>query len=233
MKINLYTQTGDKNGTLELPKEIFEVPFNKDLIHQALVRQLANGRVAIAHTKSKGEVRGGGKKPLAQKHTGNARQGSIRNPHMKGGGVAFGPRKIRNFELMMPKNQRRKALFSALSVKAKSNEIMALEGYATDKPKTKEFAALLKKLPIEQDVLIVLPGKNENVQKATANLANAKTIIAGYINIQDLQKYQKVLLFKDAIKKLEETFLGNKRAQGASAQRSKKSSSASFEAERA
>lgn len=207
MKIDLYTQTGEKNGTLELPKEIFEIPFNKDLIHQALVRQLANGRVAIAHTKSKGEVRGGGRKPLAQKHTGNARQGSIRNPHMKGGGVAFGPRNVRNFELMMPKNQRRKALFSALSAKAKANEIMALEGYETKAPKTKEFAALLKKLPIEQDVLIVLPGKNVNIQKATANLANAKTICAGYINIQDLQKYQKVLLFKDSVEKLKETFL--------------------------
>ncbi|MCX6735365.1 MAG: 50S ribosomal protein L4 [Candidatus Peregrinibacteria bacterium] len=211
MKIDLYTQAGEKNGTLELPKEIFEVPFNKDLIHQALVRQLANGRVAIAHAKSKGEVRGGGRKPLAQKHTGNARQGSIRNPHMKGGGVAFGPRNVRNFELMMPKNQRRKALFSALSAKAKANEVMALEGYETKAPKTKEFAALLKKLPIEQDVLIVLPAKNVNIQKATANLANAKTICAGYINIQDLQKYQKVLIFKDAVAKLKEVFLGAKK----------------------
>ena len=207
MKVDLYTQKGEKNGTLELPKEMFEVPFNKDLIHQALVRQLANGRVAIAHAKSKGEIRGGGRKPLPQKSTGNARQGSIRNPHMRGGGVAFGPRNVRNFSLMMPKNQRRKALFSALSVKAKENEIIALEGYTTDKPKTKEFADLLKKLPIDQDVLIVLPAKDANIQKATANLANAKTIIAGYINIQDLQKYQKVLLFKDAVAKLKETFL--------------------------
>lgn len=207
MKIDLYSQSGTKNGTLDLPKEIFEVPFNKDLIHQALVRQLANGRVAIAHARSKGEISGGGKKPYAQKGTGRARQGSIRNPHMRGGGVAFGPRNVRNFELMMPKNQRRKALFSALSVKAKNNEIIGLESYETAKPSTGEFAKLLKKLPIEQDVLIVIPEKNANIQKSTNNLANAKTVIAGYINIQDLQKYQKVLLFKEAVSKLKETYI--------------------------
>lgn len=208
MKIDLYTQKGDKNGTLDLPKEIFEVPFNKDLIHQALVRQLANGRVAIAHAKSKGEIRGGGRKPYAQKGTGRARQGSTRNPHMRGGGVAFGPRNVRNFELMMPKNQRRKALLSALSVKAKNNQIIGLEGYEADKPKTSEFAKLLKKLPVEQDVLILIAAKNVNLQKSTKNLSNAKTIIASYINIQDLQKYQKVLLFKDAIALLKDTFVG-------------------------
>lgn len=207
MKIDLYTQKGEKSGTLELPKEIFEVPFNKDLVHQALVRQLANGRVAIAHAKSKGEISGGGRKPYAQKGTGRARQGSIRNPHMRGGGVAFGPRNVRNFELMMPKNQRRKALFSALSIKAKNKEIIGLEGYEAVKPKTKDFAALLKKLPIEQDVLVVIPEKNSNFQKSTRNLANAKTVLAGYINIQDLQKYQKVLLFKEAVEKLKETFI--------------------------
>ncbi len=210
MKIDLYNQAGTKSGTLELPKEIFEVPFNKDLIHQALVRQLANGRIAIAHAKSKGEIRGGGRKPYAQKGTGRARQGSIRNPHMRGGGVAFGPRNVRNFELMMPKAQRRKALLSALSVKAKNNQIIGLESYETDKPKTGEFAKLLKKLPIEQDVLIVIPKKNVIIQKSTNNLANAKMVLAGYINIQDLQKYQKVLLFKDSVAKLQETFIRKK-----------------------
>lgn len=207
MKIDLYNQSGIKNGTLDLPKEIFEVPFNKDLVHQALVRQLSNGRIAIAHSKSKGEIRGGGRKPYAQKGTGRARQGSTRNPHMRGGGVAFGPRNVRNYELMMPKSQRRKALFSALSVKAKNKEVMGLEGYETDKPNAKAFAALLKKLPIEQDVLIVLPEKNVNIQKSAANLANAKTVLAGYINIQDLQKYQKVLIFKDAVEKMKDIFI--------------------------
>ena len=210
MKVDLYTQTGEKNGTLELPKEIFEIPFNKDLVHQALVRQLANNRAPIAFAKTKGEVRGGGKKPYAQKGTGRARQGSTRNPHMKGGGVAFGPRNVRNFEKLMPKRQRRKALFCALSEKARSNEIMALEGYETEKSKTKDFAALLKKLPIAQDVLIVIPEKNIILQKCTRNISNAKTIIANYLNIQDLQKFQKILLFKAAVAKMKEVFLTEK-----------------------
>lgn len=207
MKVDLYTQKGEKNGTLELPKEIFEIPFNKDLVHQALVRQLSNSRTVVAFTKTKGEVRGGGKKPYAQKGTGRARQGSTRNPHMKGGGVAFGPRNVRNFEKLMPKQQRRKALFCALSEKARNNEILALEGYETEKPKTKDFASLLKKLPIEQDVLIVIPEKNMTVQRSTRNIPHTKTIIANYLNIQDLQKYQKVLLFKEAVSKIKENFL--------------------------
>lgn len=207
MKVDLYSQKGEKNGTLELPKEIFEIPFNKDLVHQALVRQLSNSRTVVAFTKTKGEVRGGGKKPYAQKGTGRARQGSTRNPHMKGGGVAFGPRNVRNFEKLMPKQQRRKALFCALSEKARNNEILALEGYETEKPKTKDFASLLKKLPIEQDVLIVIPEKNMTVQRSTRNIPHTKTIIANYLNIQDLQKYQKVLLFKEAVSKIKENFL--------------------------
>jgi len=207
MKVDLYKQTGEKSGTLELPKEIFEVAFNEDLVHQALVRQLANRRVAIAHTKTRGNVRGGGRKPFAQKGTGNARQGSIRSPHLRGGGVVFGPTNERNFSKDMPKKQRRKALFCALSEKARSNEIMALEEYKTDKPKTKDFAAMLAKMPIEKDVLVVISGKDEGIQKSINNLAHAKAILAPYVNIQDLQRHQKVIFLKDAVDKLKETFL--------------------------
>lgn len=207
MKVDLYSQKGEKSGSLELPKDIFEIEFNEKLIHQALIRQLANGRVAIAHTKTRGEVRGGGRKPFKQKGTGRARQGTIRAPHMKGGGVVFGPRNDRNFSKDMPRKQRRKALFSALSEKARNNEIIALEDYTGDKPKTKDFVALMGKLPIERNVLIIIPEKNELIQKSSSNIPNAKTILANYVNIHDLQKYRKVLLMKDAVKKLEETFL--------------------------
>jgi large subunit ribosomal protein L4 len=207
MKIDLYTQEGKKNGTLELPKEIFEVPFNKDLVHQALVRQWANERVNLAHTKVRGEVSGGGKKPYKQKGTGNARQGSIRSAQWKGGAIIFGPRNNRNFSKMMPKKQRRQALFSALSEKARSNEILALEDYKTDKPKTKDFEKMLKSLPIDRNVLIVIPSKNILVQKSAENLSNAKIIQAGYLNIRDLQGYKNVLLFKDSVEKIKETFL--------------------------
>ncbi|MFA6991823.1 MAG: 50S ribosomal protein L4 [Candidatus Gracilibacteria bacterium] len=207
MKVSLFTQSGEKKGTLDLPKEIFEVKFNKDLVHQALVRQLANKRSAIAHTLTKAEVSGGGIKPRPQKGSGRSRQGSTRNPQWVGGGVAFGPRNNRNFTKDMPKKQRRQALFCALSEKARNEGIIGLEEYKTAKPKTKDFAALLKKLPIKRDVLIVLAAKDLSIQKSTRNLKNAKTILANYINIQDLQKYDTVLLFKEAVDKMKELFL--------------------------
>ncbi len=207
MKVDLYSQKGEKKGALDLPKEIFEVPFNKDLIHQALIRQLANKRVAIAHTKTRGEVRGGGRKPFKQKGTGRARQGSIRSPLLRGGGVVFGPRNNRNFKKDMPKKQRRKALFSALSEVARNKNVIALEEFKIEKPKTKDFADLIKKLPIERNVLIVLAEKDEIIQKSTRNIENAKTILANYLNIHDLQKYRKVLLMKGAEEKMKELFL--------------------------
>ncbi|MFA5947348.1 MAG: 50S ribosomal protein L4 [Candidatus Gracilibacteria bacterium] len=207
MKIDLYTQSGEKKGSLELPKEIFEVPFNKDLVHQALVMQLANQRYPIAHTKTKGEVRGGGRKPYKQKGTGNARQGSIRAPQMRGGGVIFGPRNTRNFHKSMPKKQRTKALFCALSEKARDNQIIGLEPYTEKTPKTKTISTLLKKLPIKRKVLIVSGEKNTVLAKSCENIANAKTILASYLNIQDLQRYQTVILFKDAVDKIKATFL--------------------------
>ncbi|NIA01749.1 MAG: 50S ribosomal protein L4 [Nitrospirae bacterium] len=207
MKVDLYTQKGEKSGQVDLPKEIFEIPFNKDLVHQALLRQLSNRRVAIAHTKTRADVRGGGRKPFKQKGTGNARQGTIRAPHMRGGGIVFGPNKNRNFVKDMPKKQRRKALFCALSEKARDNEIIALEGYVAEKAQTKPFAEMLKKLPIERNVLIVISEKDQIVQKSSHNLPNAKTILANYLNIHDLQKYRKVVIFKNAIDKLKETFL--------------------------
>ncbi|MBU1151385.1 50S ribosomal protein L4 [Patescibacteria group bacterium] len=206
MKVDLYSQKGEKSGQLELPKEISELPFNKDLVHQALVRQLANKRVAIAHTKTRGEVSGGGRKPFRQKGTGNARQGTIRAPHMKGGGVVFGPRNNRNFEKDMPRKQRRLALLSAFSEKVRSNEVMGLEDYKAEKPKSKDLVELLNKLPIEKTVLLVIAEKDTAIQKSSANLPNTKTILANYLNIHDLQKYKTVIILKDAVEKIKETF---------------------------
>jgi len=205
----MYSQSGEKSGTLELPKEIFEIPFNKDLVHQALVRQLANKRISTAHVKTKGDVRGGGRKPFRQKGTGNARQGSIRSPHMRGGGVVFGPKSERNFTKDMPKKQRRKALFCALSEKARDNQIFGLEEYKAEKAKTKAFAELLSKLPIERNVLIVIGEKDKIIQGSSNNLPNAKTILASYLNIRDLKKYRNVIFLKDSIRKLKENFLNS------------------------
>ncbi|MBD3156590.1 50S ribosomal protein L4 [Candidatus Peregrinibacteria bacterium] len=211
MKVDLYTQTGEKNGKVELNKAIFEVPYNEDLIHQALLRQHANKRVAVAHTKTRSEMRGGGRKPYRQKGTGSARQGSRRNPHFRGGSVKFGPRNVRNYTVAMPKKQRRKALFSALSVKAKNGNISALEKYEGD-IKTKKFAQLLDKIKIDRNVLIVIPEKNQVIQKSTANLAHAKTVIVNYLNIADLQKYKTILFLKDSLPKMEEVFLSASKA---------------------
>lgn len=207
MKVTLYTQTGETNGELELPKEIFEAKFNKDLIHQALVRQLANKRASSAHVKTRGEVSGGGRKPFRQKGTGNARQGTIRAPQMRGGGSVFGPTNEKNYSKDMPKKQRRAALFSALSVKAKDGDVVALESYVNKDMKTKDFVAMLKKLPIKRDVLVVISWKNEDVQKSSNNIPFVKTILVNYVNIHDLQKYDTVLFLKEAVEKMKEIFL--------------------------
>ncbi len=209
MKIDLYSQTGEKKGEIDLKKEIFEIPFNEDLVHQALVYQLSNARRVIAHTKSRGEVKGGGAKPFKQKGTGRARQGSSRNVHMRGGCVVFGPSNERNFKKQMPKKQRRKALFCALSEKARDKDIIALEKYEGE-AKTKPFQLLMSKLPIKRDALVVLPGRDESVELSARNLPNVKTIHANYINIKDLQKYDTVLFMQDALEKLEEVFLNEK-----------------------
>lgn len=207
MKIDLFTQTGEKKGEIALNSKIFGQKVNHDLIHQYLTYQMANGRVAIAHAKTKAEIRGGGRKPFAQKGTGNARQGSIRNPHMRGGGVAFGPRNIRNFSLRMPKMQRRKALFAILSSKAKEQQILAVENYTAPKISTKHFQDFLKKLPIQKNVLLVLPKKDPIVEKSCRNLPMVKSILVNYLNPHDIFRYEKLLFAEEALKKLEEIFL--------------------------
>jgi large subunit ribosomal protein L4 len=207
MKLDLYTQTGEKKGQVEVKKEYFDAKINNDLMHQLLVMQQANRRNPYAHTLTKSEVRGGGRKPYAQKGTGRARQGSSRNPQWKGGGVAFGPRNVRNYKVMMPQKQRQAALFSALSVKAKNNDIFALESFDAKEVKTKVFVEMVQKLPVEKDLLVVIPQKNEIIQKSAKNIPYIKTILVNYLNIADLQAHDKVMFMKDALKKMEEVFI--------------------------
>ncbi len=209
MKINIYNQKGDVAKETNLPKEVFGLDVKESVVHKALIRQLSNSRNPIAHTLEKGEVRGGGAKPYRQKGTGRARQGSIRNPHFVGGGVAFGPRKTANFQKQMPKKERRKALLMALSAKAKDKNIFGLDKYQDKDLKTKKFAELLGKLPVERDVLVVVAENNEdytNLKRVTGNLPNVKTILASYLNIQDLQKYESLCLVGDSVKTIQETF---------------------------
>ena len=168
--------------------------------------QQGNERMPISHTLSKGEVRGGGRKPWKQKGTGRARQGSIRNPHWKGGGVAFGPKKWQNYEKIMPKKMRRAALFSILTSKAQDGKILALDKFEMDKPKTKEFDILVSKLPIVRNVLVVLNKSEETLKKSATNHKNAKVILSSYMNPADLLKYDNLMFTEAALKDIETTY---------------------------
>lgn len=207
MKADVYNQTGEVTGSVTLPKEIFDVKFNADLVHQIAVSLSANKRQISAHTKTRGEVRGGGKKPWRQKGTGRARHGSIRSPLWKGGGVTHGPRKERIFEREIPKKMRRKALFMVLSEKAKSKQLLVLDKIELEKGKTKEMAKSLAKLPCsDQATLIALPNYDKKIFLASRNIKKTSIEDARNLNVLQLLSYKYLLLTKDSIKTIEDTF---------------------------
>ncbi len=207
MKAPLYNQNGEKKGDLTLPASLFEIEINEGLVHQYLVYQQTNARSSIAHAKTRAEVRGGGRKPFRQKGTGNARQGSTRNVHMKGGGVAFGPRNTENYSLMMSKAMRRKALFSILSSKAKDGKIMALDKFVLDAPKTKEFESMIVGMALARNVLVVANREEEILRRSARNHPKAKVITSGYLNPSDLLTFNDVLFTEAALKDLESTYV--------------------------
>lgn len=212
MKLDLYTQTGDKKGTVDANDAIFAVEPSEILITQAFNRQRDNARLGNAHTKTRGEVKCSTRKIYRQKGTGGARHGAKSANIFRSGGVTFGPRSDRNWKTDMPRKQRRKALFSALSIKAKENAIFCLENYEGEM-KTKPFAAMLDKLAPMKDsrnVLIVISEKNPTIEKSAKNLTNTKTILASYLNIADCLKYDRVMFVGDALQKAEETLLAKK-----------------------
>ena len=208
MKTAVYNQEGKKVEEISLPKEIFDVKLNPDLLHQIVVSQMANKRQITAHSKNRSEVRGGGKKPWRQKGTGRARHGSIRSPLWRGGGITFGPRKERVFDKDIPKKMRRKALFMVLSEKAKMNLLVILDKIQLDKPKTKEMAKALKKLPCkENSCLIALQEYDKKVFLSARNIKKTNIIEARNLNVVDLMSSKYLLMEKDTIKTLEKTFL--------------------------
>lgn len=208
MKVAVYNQEGKKVDEISLPKEIFDVKLNSDLLHQIVVSQMANKRQITAHTKDRSEVRGGGKKPWRQKGTGRARHGSIRSPLWRGGGITFGPRKDRIFEKDIPKKMRRKALFMVFSEKAKGNLLVILDKIEIDKPKTKEFAKILRKLPCkENSCLIALPEYDKKVFLSARNIKKTNIVEARNLNVIDLMSSKYLLMEKETIKTLEKTFL--------------------------
>lgn len=217
MKLDLYQQSGTKKGTTDASDALFKASVNEELIRLALLRQQAHARQSNAHTKVRGEVRGGGKKPWRQKGTGRARFGSSRNPVWRGGGVVFGPRNARNFTKRMPKKARQLALFSALSLQAGDGNVFALDTWKSDAPKTKDFATLMGKLPVDRSLLVVLAEKDANLEKSANNIKNVKTILVNYLNVFDVLKYEKVMFLESALEKAEKLFLSGARAKKAPA----------------
>jgi large subunit ribosomal protein L4 len=193
MQAPVYNVQGEQVREAELRDEIFAAPINEALMHQALVRQLANARLGTHKTKTRGEVRGGGRKPWRQKGTGRARQGSIRAPHWRGGGIVFGPGP-RSYEQKMPRKMRHQALRSALSVKAAESQLVLLDALEMAEPRTKEILGMLKKLGIESSTLILLPGRDEVVLRSVQNLPEVRTLVAQYLNVRDLLKYDFILM---------------------------------------
>ena len=185
MKVPLYTVEGKTTKKIELPDRIFAAPVNEAVMHQALVRQLANARLGTHKTKTRGQVSGGGAKPWRQKGSGRARQGSIRAPQWKGGGIVFGPQP-RDYRQKMPKKMRHLALRSGLTVKAQEGKIVVLEGLGMEEPKTKGMLALLENLKIDPNALILLPNKDVKVEKSANNIPGVKTLRANYLNLRDL-----------------------------------------------
>ena len=203
MKVDLYKQSGEKSGTLDLPKEIFEIPFNEELIHQALVRQLANKRVAIAHTKTRAEVRGGGRKPFRQKGTGNARQGTIRSPLMKGGGIVFGPQP-RSYRKNLNKKMKTGALLSTLAFKLSEKKLFVLQDFNdTNKfSKTKDAKILLDSLNVAKHSLLVLDGADNQSIRSTNNIDNITTLSSDLINASAVARSEYMIITKKGITNL-------------------------------
>ena len=205
--VSLYNQEGKSVGQVELSNKVFGLKPNRGLIEQAIVTTLTNRRQVLAHTLTKGEVRGGGRKPWRQKGTGRARHGSIRSPQWKGGGVIFGPRKNRNFEIKMNAAAKRKALLMSLSDKVLGERLAVIDGLKFEGPKTKMFAAMLKALPHKKTNLIVLPSTDMMVVKSARNIPGVTIIRADSLNTYDIVGHQQVFVLQEALPVIEKTFV--------------------------
>ena len=204
-KIDVYDIKGKKVSDIELNETVFGIEPNETIVHSVLVNYLANQRQGTQSTKTRSEVSGGGRKPWKQKGTGRARQGSIRAPQWIKGGIALGP-KPRSYKYRVNKKERRLAIRSLLSSKVLENSLVVVDKLAFDEIKTKNMVNALTNLKIEEKALILLPEKNENVQKSARNIEGVKTTLVNTINVYDLLKYSKLVLTVDAVKKIEEVY---------------------------
>jgi large subunit ribosomal protein L4 len=198
MQVPIRDMTGETVEEIELRDDVFGIEPNVAVMHQAVVRQMANARLGTHKTKTRAEVRGGGRKPWKQKGTGRARQGSIRSPQWKGGGVVFGPTP-RSYRQKMNRKMRRLALRSALSVKADDEQIIVVDGLEMPQAKTREMEALLVRFDLDASVLILLPEANENVELSARNLADVKTARADCLSVRDLLMYDYLMMTRGAV----------------------------------
>ncbi len=193
MRLPVYNMAGDKVDEVELREDIFGVPVNRSVMHQALLRQFANARLGTVDTKTRAEVSGGGRKPWRQKGTGRARQGSIRAPHWRGGGIVFGPHP-RSYQQKMPKKMRQLALKSALSSKVSSGQVVLLDQLSMGVPKTKDFLAVLNNVSVSSSALVLLSVQDVNVEKSARNLPYVKTLRADCLNVADILYYDYLVM---------------------------------------
>lgn len=197
--VTLYTIDGSKKGELDLDDRLFAVEVNPALVHEAVVAQTANARAAIAHTKTRANVAGTGKKPWKQKGTGRARHGSRRSPIWSGGGITFGPSKDRNFSVKMNKKARRKALAMVLSDKVTSESLIGLEELTLAEGKTKTLQSALSKLPLSgKKTLVITVPENKMIARAAQNIENVTSLPANALNVVDLLRHQNVIITKAA-----------------------------------
>lgn len=226
IKIKVHNQIGEAVGEMNLSDKVFGVETNNEVIRQVVVSAMANQRKVLAHTKTRSNVRGGGKKPWKQKGTGRARAGTIRSPLWVGGGITFGPLKDRNFKMKINKKMNQKAICMALSDRAKNEKLVILNEIKLDEFKTKKFEEIIKKLEIgsktpeapakeakakkvkakKRSVLMILDKKNEGIVRSGKNLAGVQIINSGNVNLLDLLKYRELVITEPAVKILEERY---------------------------
>ena len=204
-KVKLYNIKAEQVGSMTVKDIVFKAEYNEGLVHEVVVAQAANSRQGTKSTLTRSEVRGHAKKPFRQKHTGNARQGSTKGPHQIGGGVAFAP-KPRDFSKKVNKQARRVALASALSAKLDAKEIVFLDNFNFEQPKTKEAQAFVDSYKLGKNNLVVVSENNELVTRATRNLPNVKLQLANCLSVSDVVVNNKVFITKDAVKVIEEGY---------------------------
>ncbi len=205
-KVDVYNMDGVKTGTIELSDAIFGIEPNQDVLHRAVLNQLANKRQGTHSTKTRSEVNGGGKKPYKQKGTGRARQGSSRSAQHVGGGIIFGP-KPRDYSYSLPKKVRRLAMKSALSSKVAAGSIIVVDKLEMAEIKTKRMAEVLGKLGVTKSALVVTATRDENIEKSLRNLVGIKTALVNTINVFDILKFDKFVVTQEAVLKVQEVYV--------------------------